>query len=145
MNEQNLLGEEQLNIDPVSAENLKETAKWAKFVAIAGFIFSAMIIIFAFYYYSQVTRYSFGRRYYSRYMLIAGVYIVIAIVWIITAVYQLRFSSRLTLALEANDQSELQQSFSNLKIYYRISGIITIVSLLLCFLGMLSLLGERSF
>jgi len=143
MQEDNLLGDDQLNIDAIAADHLKETAKWAKFISIAGFIFSGLILVFAVYYYNLMTQFPFGRRYYTRYMLTVAVYIAVAVVWTITSIYQLKFASAMLAALETNDQQELQRSMANLKTYYRISGIVSILSLLLCLLGMLSLLAEK--
>lgn len=143
--QQNLLAEENLQIDPVTADHLKETAKWAKFISIAGFIFSGMIIIFAIYYYNLMTKYSFGyRRYNNTLLLSVLIYVVVAIVWIVTSVYQMRFATKLLLALETNDQNEIQQSFFNLKIYYRISGIVTIIGLLLSFLGLIGMMSNNT-
>lgn len=48
MNNQNLLASE-LQIDPIGYAHLKETAMWAKFVAIVGFVLSILIGIVAFF------------------------------------------------------------------------------------------------
>jgi uncharacterized membrane protein len=130
-----------LQIDAVSHGYLTETAKWAKFIAIAGFIFSGLIIIMSGYYISMITeaRTVYGFRRDNSAAILGGVfYIVVAIIWIITSVYQFRFATKLQTALQGYNQDELQQSFLNFKIYYRISGIVTIISL---FLGVLGLLG----
>jgi uncharacterized membrane protein len=137
-----------LQIDAVSQSYLTETAKWAKFIAIAGFIFSGLIIIIAGYYINMVTeaRSTYGgfRRDNSPLILGGVFYIVVAIIWIITSVYQLRFATKLQTALQGNNQDELQQSFLNFKIYYRISGIVTIISLFLGVLGLFGILANSN-
>lgn len=135
-----------LQIDSISHNHLTETSKWAKFIAIAGFIFSAVIIILALYYINMLleTRSSYGiyRRDNSALMLAGVFYIIVAIVWIITSVYQFRFATKLQNALQENNQDELQSAFSNFKIYYRICGIVTILSLLLSILAVLGIVGN---
>ncbi len=130
-----------LQIDAVSQSHLTEAAKWAKFIAVAGFIFSGLVLIVTGYYISMVTeaRTVYGFRRDNTAAILGGVfYVVVAIIWIITSVYQYRFATKLQAALQGYNQDELQQSFLNFKIYYRISGIVTIISL---FLGVLGLLG----
>jgi hypothetical protein len=143
--EQSLLSSD-LQIDSISHSHLTETSKWAKFIAIAGFIFSGIIIIFALYYINLLMEarsiYGGFRRDNSSLVLAGVFYIVVAIIWIITSIYQLRFATKLQNALQGNNQDELQSSFLNFKIYYRISGIVTIVSLLLSVLGVLGLMAN---
>ena len=145
--EQNLLSSD-LQIDSLSHSHLTETSKWAKFIAIAGFIFSGMIIIGAIYVINLMmeVRNTYGsfRRDTSSLMLGGVFYIVIAIIWTITSIYQLRFATKLQNALLGNNQDELQSAFLNFKIYYRISGIVTIISLLLSVLGALGFMANTS-
>ena len=146
--EQSLLSSD-LQIDSISHSHLTETSKWAKFIAIAGFVFSGLIIIFALYYINLLME---ARSMYSRFgssisgtvILGAIFYMVVALVWIITSIYQLRFATKLQNALLGNNQDELQSAFLNFKIYYRISGIVTIISLLLSVLGALGLMANTS-
>lgn len=143
----NLLSNE-LQIDGISQGHLSETAKWAKFIAIAGFIFSFLILVFAFYYVSLMSRFegAFGRSrdVRSATLMVSVFYGVVAIVWIICSVYQLRFASKLLSALQGNDQAELNASLLNQRMYYRISGIVTIIGLIFSLIGVLGLMVTLS-
>jgi hypothetical protein len=136
-----------LQIDPGVQANLSETARWAKFIAVAGFIFSGMIVIFALFYMSVLNSRSYGRYGSSYSSGLAGammVYIVIGIVWCVTSVYQFRFASKVQSAIQDSNQEDLDHAFRNLKIYYRICGVITIISLGLSALGLIGIMASFS-
>ncbi len=132
-----------LQIDATANGHLSETAKWAKFIAIAGFIFSLAILVFALYYASMMAnmRGSFGSSGAARMgaTFVSIFYTIVALVWFIVSLYHFRFASKLQLALQTSDQVELNNAFQNLKMYYRISGIVTIISLFLTLLGIIGI------
>jgi len=132
-----------LQIDPTAHGHLSETAKWAKFIAIAGFIFSIAILLFALYFATLIAnmRNSFGSSGEARMSatFVSIFYTIIALVWFLVSLYHFRFASKLQVALQVNDQVELNDAFQNLRMYYRISGIVTIISLFLTLLGIIGL------
>ncbi len=128
-----------LQVDAMAHAHLTETAKWAKFIAIAGFVFSLCILVFALYYASLISeiRRSFGSgsaRTSAIFTLIF--YVIVAIVWIIVSIFHFRFAAKLQVALQVNDQVEFNNACQNLRVYYRISGIVTIISLVLTLLAL---------
>ncbi|HMK04111.1 MAG TPA: DUF5362 family protein [Ferruginibacter sp.] len=133
-----------LQVDATAHGHLSETAKWAKFMAIAGFIFSLAILVFALYYATMLAnmRSSFGDSGSARMgaTFISIFYTIVALVWALISMYHFRFATKLQLALQVNDQVELNNALRNLRMYYRISGIVTIISLLFTVLGVVGVL-----
>jgi hypothetical protein len=128
-----------LSIDPATKAHLAEAAKWAKFLAIVGMVFLALLIIFGFFGAAILfsTASNFGGPEYGSMRGMSGfastffaVYIVIAaIIWFFPLLYTLRFASQMKIALAGNDQQALNKSFQNLKICLRFLGIVTIIIL----------------
>lgn len=134
----------ELTIDPAVQEHMSDTAKWAKFVSIAGFIFSGMIVIGVFVFFNKISDaypYSTYNSAYKQGLITAALlYLLVAIVWIVTSVFQYRFAVKLQFALAESNQHELEAAMKNLKIYYRICGVITILGLLLGGLGLIGIM-----
>jgi hypothetical protein len=126
-----------LSIDPATKTHLSEAAKWARFLAIVGMVFLALIIIFGFFGAAMLfsTANSFGGSEYGAGMGGIGstffaVYIVIAaVIWFFPLLFTLRFANQMKIALAGDDQQALNKSFQNLKICLRFLGIVTIIIL----------------
>jgi len=129
-----------LSIDPVTKSHLSETARWARFLAIVGMVFLALMVVFGLFYAiwisstfdSMQTRYGMetSRGYGAG--VAAGsaiMFIVMAIVTFFPLLYMLRFANQMKTALYGNDQENLNLSFQNLKRYFRYVGIITIIGI----------------
>jgi hypothetical protein len=127
-----------LSIDYTSKTHLTEAAKWARFLAIVGMIFLALILFAGLY--LSITLASlesdmegFGR---PRPMIGAGigsafVYVVIAVIWFFPLFYLLRFSTELRKALDSENQEILNAAFQSLKVCLRYLGIVTIIVLVI--------------
>jgi hypothetical protein len=125
-------------IDQSSRAHLSEAAKWAKFLAIVGFVMCGLIVVLAIFAgsflalmsnsfndgYSSSTRLSGGMG-----AFVAIFYIGIAILFFLPYLFLFRFATRMKTALNTNDQLTLNTSFQNLKIMFRYVGILTIVML----------------
>ncbi len=130
-----------LTIDPATKAHLSEAAKWARFLAIVGMVFLAIIIIFGFFGAAMLfsTANNFGGPEYGTPGMggmggmastFFAVYIVIAaVIWFFPLLYTLRFANQMKIALAGNDQQALNKSFQNLKICLRFLGIVTIIIL----------------
>ncbi len=144
---QNLLNNE-LQIDVIAHSHLKETAMWAKFISIVGIILSILLAIAAFFMGAFIAKFSSSYRPYgsSGRMMGAGmitiVYLVVAVVFFFVSLYLNRFASTMKTALQTNDQSTLNQSFKNIKVYFRSLGIITVIYLLFLFLFLIIGVGS---
>ncbi len=124
---------EELKISLPTTAYLSETAKWAKFLAIMGFIFCGIIIIVAFF---AGTIFS-GSMADSRFSAfgalggvgIAAIYIVLGLIYFFPCLYLFNFASKMQAALRIRDQDILDESFKNIKSCFKFMGIFTIVLL----------------
>ena len=140
METENLIDTDLL-VDAASKEHLREIAKWGRFLGIMGFVYGALLIIGAI---SSVLLLGNASRYGSSGGWIAGgtiafVYIVFAGVVFCMSAFLFRFSIKNQLALQTNDQVVLNESFKNLRIYFRIAGIVTIIALIFSILVVIGL------
>lgn len=126
---QNLLASD-LHIDPVSHTHLRETSKWAKFLGIIGFVISVLLVIFALFagtFMSKMPDPSGTGAAMMGAGAFAVIFVIAAIIYFILSLYLYRFAVKMKVALDSTDQESLASSFQNLKITYRILGIIVIV------------------
>ncbi|MBN8852588.1 MAG: hypothetical protein BGO55_02425 [Sphingobacteriales bacterium 50-39] len=131
----------ELQVDHESTAYLKEAARWAKFLAIVGFIFCGLFAIFGLFAGSLI-----GRMYSSVGVGQSGamggaffsiVYILIALLYFFPCLYTFNFAKKMQVALASNDQAQLNQSFRNLKACYRFLGILMVICLSLWGLGII--------
>ena len=130
--ETNNFVDEQLKLQPEAEGLLKETTKWAKFLAILSFIvlgFATLYIVFSIYMSSSLNINGYGAGVAS----IIGGAIIITIygVGFYLAYLLYKFSVEISSALLNRRTSMLTEGFRKLKSYYKLSGIITIV--VICF------------
>jgi uncharacterized membrane protein len=127
-----------LSIDPVTKAHLHETARWAKFLAIIGFIFLALMLIGGIFMIATMSAVTGGFEGGNQgFGMFAGYgvgffaifYIIIALIVFFPLIFMLRFANRMKAALVNNDQQQLNTSFQNLKAYFRFWGIVTIIGL----------------
>lgn len=130
-----------LSIDPVTKTQLSETARWARFLAIAGMVSLGLMIVFGLVYsiwissiMSSMQERRYGVQSPGAYTggLAAGsalIFIIMAVVAFFPMLYMFRFANQMKTALYSNDQENLNASFQNLKRYFRYVGIITIIGI----------------
>lgn len=119
-----------ISIDSTTSIYLKGAAKWAKFLAIIGFIFTgfvALASLFAGGIYSTMFRSmglgsGFG-------VLVTIVYLAGALLYFFPCLYLYNFASKAQAALQANDQNGITESFRNLKRFFKFVGILTIIGI----------------
>jgi len=136
--ESNLFG---LTIDNTSRSHLNEAARWARFLAIVGFVLVGIIAIVAIFGGSYLSRAfsnsgsgtsPFGDAYSSGFTIgIILYYLVIALLIFFAYLFLYRFAVNIKTALNSNEQDILNKGFQNLKILFRYWGILTIIGL--CF------------
>jgi len=129
-----------LSIDPVTKVHLLDTARWARFLAIIGMICLALMIVFGLFYSiwmstafdGMQTQIGFQSQRTYNTGLAAGtaiMFVMMAVVGFFPLLYMLRFANQMRTALDGNDQEKLNESFQNLKRYFRYFGIITIIGM----------------
>ncbi|HEY4060935.1 MAG TPA: DUF5362 family protein [Puia sp.] len=134
----------ELHIDHNGSSFLKEAARWAKFMAIMGFIFCGLYVLIALFAGSLIARLGSmgGSGMPAGAGLIGGgmitvFYILIALLYFFPCLYLYNFAVKMQTALASNDQEHLNGSFKNLKSCYRFLGILMIIMLGFIVLGFL--------
>jgi len=124
-----------LSVDPISKVHLEETARWARFLALAGMVLLSLGVagIFVFGIYTGLLSGSVDDPgISSAYGLgIAVFYLLLLGVWFFPLLFLLRFANKMRAALGGNDQEALTTAVMNLKSCFRYVGIITILILTL--------------
>ena len=130
----------ELQVDHESTIYLKEAARWAKFLAIVGFICIGLFVLMALFagsmiagMYSSMGVGATGGAAGGAAVSIA--YIIVALLYFFPCLYTFNFAKKMQIALASNDQTQLNQSFKNLKSCYRFLGILMVIGL--CFWGLM--------
>ena len=133
-----------LHIDPSTKSQLWETARWAKFLSIIGFILCALVILGGLFFGSLFSSFTSRREMYDAGIdpsglgvVMAFIYIIVAVVYFFPCLFLYRFANKMKLALAGNVQDELNLAFQNLKSLFKYVGIITIIVLALYGLAIL--------
>jgi hypothetical protein len=126
----------ELQIDQASQNYLNESARWARFLSIMGFIACGLMVLGGLLFGSlfssmmksaeQETAAVAGGLFSSLYAASA---ILGAVLIFFPSLYLFRFSSKMRLATNNNDQSALTDSIKNLKSFFKFYGVVTIVIL----------------
>lgn len=120
-----------LTISPEIKIFLKETAKWAKFLAIVGFVFIGLMIVAALFMTFAMGD-LMGEAGLPGIMsggFLGAFYLVFALLYFFPILYLYRFASKMKIALANDDQTFLQDSFQNLKSHYVFIGILMAIIL----------------
>ena len=124
----------EFGIDEMSRNHLAETAKWAKFLSIVGFVMCGLIVLASFF---VGTFFSASTDRYERYgdenplaglgILMTLFYLAIGVLYFFPCLFLFRFATQMTAALNTNEQVTLNTAFQNLKRMFRYLGILTII------------------
>ena len=123
-----------LQIDPFTSNHLSEAAKWAKFLAIIGFIVCGIMALMGL----------FAGTFMGTFLssgsgvdmpgagaaagIAATVFLLLfVLLYFFPCLYLFRFATRMQRALRTNDQQQLVSSFANLKSTFKYLGIVTII------------------
>ena len=129
--------EQLLTVDLMAREQLAEAARWARFLAIMGFIACGIMvvagvmvsIIYSFVNRIQ-TRYSYSGRAvntFNRSAFVGIMYVIMAVLMFFSCLYMFRFANKMRAALHEQSRDEMNESFLNLKKLFKYNGILTIV------------------
>ncbi|WP_295127506.1 DUF5362 family protein [uncultured Chitinophaga sp.] len=116
-----------LRVDEEVSSYLGQTARWAKFIAVAGFVMCGFLFIAAFFVGTLMTAYS--EAYPGGAGVLTAIYVVLAVVMFVPYLYLYNFASKMQKALQSVDQHTLAKSFANLKSCFKFIGIATIIML----------------
>jgi hypothetical protein len=126
-----------LRIDLQTEQYLNSAAKWGRFLAIIGFIMTALLAVFALFAGSIFS--SISTQTSSAMPGIAAIggtfitviYLVIAVIYFFPCLYLYQFGARMIKALQSRDQVSLNSSFQQLQSCFKFVGILMII--VLCF------------
>lgn len=128
-----------LKLNNYAKEFLKETAKWASFLSIIGFIGIGLMVIMALFFgtvFSSLSGFEdagIGAELGGGFIMVT--YLVMAVLYFFPVYYLYKFSVNMKKALYTNDDDVLATAFEKLKSHYKFLGILTIVILSLYILG----------
>lgn len=112
---------------------LSETAKWAQFLSILGFLAVGFLVLIGvitgvFFEALAPTMEAEMEQLPSGFGgMMAVFYVVVAVLYFFPVYYQLQFANKMRTALNSNDNAVLALSFSKLKSFYKFTGIMAIV------------------
>jgi len=115
-----------LSITNESASYLKETGGWARFLAIVGFCFVALIVIIALFLGSMMGAFM-PPQLQGMEFLITIIYLIIAAIYFFPILFLFRFAQKAITAVRDNDTATLTSALSNLKSHYKFIGIFTAI------------------
>lgn len=120
-----------LLISAASRTFLKETAKWAIFIAIVGFVMIGLMVLASFFIGTILSTMMMseipGAEIPGTFITIF--YIILAGIGFIPMLYLYKFANKMQLALENDNQGELEESLQNLKSHYKFYGIFLVIIL----------------
>jgi len=106
-------------------QNLKETAKWANFLAIVGFVMLGLIVVGALFMFGAGAS-AFGG---GSIIAVGFGYILMAVLYFFPTYYLFLFARKIKLGLNSTIQSEVDEAFLNLKKLFKFTGILMVVVL----------------
>ena len=133
-----------LQVDNGNIPYLAEAAKWAKFLAILGFIFCALIILMALFagtfistIFAQLEPQSSITATPITGTIVIVYYVLVALLYFFPCLYLFNFASKMQAAIRNNDQVYLNASFKNLKSWFKFIGILTVIALCIIAIGII--------
>lgn len=132
-----------LQIDHQASVFLRETAKWSKFLAIVGFVICALLVLVGIFAGSLLADFGtltgMGDMVSGAGAVFTIIYVIIALVYFFPCLYMYNFATKMKMALNTNDQNQLNSSFGNLKSCFKFMGVLTLV--ILCLYALMFLIG----
>ena len=130
-----------LSIDPEGKNHLRAAAKWAKFLAIAGFTGLGMLIVFSLVMGLQSTPSGTVQSPDDKTSELAGGIIgsvLVGVLYFFPFLFLFRFAGKMKSAIDTGGGIGLNAAFQNLKITFRYLGVVTIIFLILFLVGILT-------
>lgn len=118
-----------LEVTSFIKENLNTTAKWAKFLAIVGFVMIGFLFLLGIFVFAMGAAFSSIFKTELRPGVFGVMYFVMALIYYFPVMYLYKFSNKMERAVTSTDNQAFTESFSALKSHYKYIGILTIVML----------------
>lgn len=122
---------EQLTLTSASKIFLKETAKWAFFLSIMGFIMIAFMLVLAIF-----SNTIFGMAAAMQPgvpenigMIMTITYLILGLIYFFPVYYLMQFSNKMKKAIATKNDETLAKAFEMLKSHYKFIGVFTIITI----------------
>jgi hypothetical protein len=122
----------EVSLSPEIKSYLKETAKWAKFISIVGFVFVGFMIVAALgmsVFMGAATSQFAEAGFPFPPALFSIFYLILAAITAIPIYFLYKFAANMQEALNRNNEEAMTISFKNLKSHYKFYGIAMIIML----------------
>jgi hypothetical protein len=133
-----------LSIDINSSGVLKTAALWGRILSITGFILSLLLFILGIFLYNKFTLRADYRSIGSARGALGTTYLIVFLlygfVFIISSIFVLNFSNKISEAIESNSQDALNAGFNSIKnalVFWAIVFLVITLMALISFLGMI--------
>lgn len=124
--------EDQLELTERIKNDLLNSAKWGKFLAIIGYIGMGLLAIIGFFMLLKNTAYAGQSPFMNLPMRFAGIiYLIMAVIYYFPVTYLYRYAEQIKEAVLDTDQDSLSEGFYNLSRLFTFMGILTIIVLVL--------------
>lgn len=142
-NQRNLF---ELQLGEFAKAQLRDTAKWARFLAVVGFIGIGLFVCITAIVAIATADVSTGNDEpgYRAGVITGSILgpLIVGVIYFFPCLFLYRFSRRMDAALVSDDINSLNESLRNLKMTFRYMGVVTIIFIGLFALGMLANLGN---
>ena len=121
-----------LHLDQPSLIYLNESARWARFLAVIGFIFCVLMLIMGVFFGPMIATQFAGLSGEGAYFggtIVSVSYFLGGVILFFPCLYLFVFSTKMRRAFRNNDQKILSIALKNLKSFFKFWGIVTIVTL----------------
>jgi hypothetical protein len=121
---------EQLTINTKSKSFLKETAKWAFFLSIMGFIGIAFMVVLGIFSNTIFNAIPQAKQIpFDLGLFMTITYLVFAVLYFFPVYYLMKFSTKMKKALATKNDETLADAFEVLKSHYKFIGVFTIITM----------------
>ena len=136
------IGVSDLKITPESMAYLHSVAKWAKFLAIVGFVVVGLVAIIAIFTGLYLSSMSSEYGIYSPVSatMVTIIYLIVAVIYFFPVLFGYRFAVNLQSAIARKETQILTESFKNLNRYCLFIGIMTIIAIALFVIAIISVI-----
>jgi len=140
----NTAGQDELYLDVRLLNNLHDTAKWAKVLAILGFILSGFVLVFGLFLQRLVQNPALEQANIGFSGFTTLVYAFVAMVYFFPSLYLFQFAGRMQRGVQDRNRQQVHKAVSRLKVMFKFIVIMLALVLLLFVLSLLMLAVGRS-
>jgi energy-coupling factor transporter transmembrane protein EcfT len=123
-----------IELDQQTLKSLNSTRKWTMFLAVFGFIFCGIMIVFGLMTGAFITIFRAEDKILGMTELSTVIlFLVMAIAYFFHVLFMFRFSNHTAKAVQTFDKKELHKAIRNLKFCFMFLGVLIIIALILYF------------